>query len=480
MAPLQFAGRVELPRAAPETQGIPSAAVLDFLDATEQKISELHSFMLLRRGVVIAEGWWHPYSPERLHSLFSLSKSFTASAVGLAIAEGRLALDDRVLDFFPEEAPPRPDPNMANMRIRHLLSMSTGHDVDTTERLRGTPDGKFIRAFLHLPVEHEPGTHFAYNSAATYVLSAIIQRLSCLRLLDYLRPRLLDPLGIGQAAWEQSPEGIDFGGWGMSLATEDIARFGQLCLQGGAWQGRKLLPPGWVELASAKHISNGSNPESDWEQGYGFQFWRSRHDSYRGDGAFGQNCLILPEQEAVVATTAATDDHQGILNLVWEILLPAMASRPLPADPAAEARLRRRLAELALLPPAGQAAPAIRSGAYRLQPNRRGLEEIRFDFGARPWILGLTAFGLEQALAVGDGAWEAGSLASLEGVRPVVSAGAWLDEHTFELVIRYIETPFVETFLATFDESVLTISGRVNVAIWGEKEYPSARGVLKE
>ena len=210
-----------LPRCAPEAQGVSSSAIHGFVEAVEKQISELHSFMLLRHGAVVAEGWWSPYGPDRPHMLFSLSKSFTSTAIGLAVAEGRLSVEDRVLSFFPDDAPARISRNLDAMQVRHLLSMSTGHAEDTTGYMHKRRDGNWIRAFLARPVQHKPGTFFLYNTGATYMLSAIIQKVTGLTLLDYLQPRLFEPLGIQNPTWEMSPQGINTGGYGLSITTED-------------------------------------------------------------------------------------------------------------------------------------------------------------------------------------------------------------------------------------------------------------------
>ena len=294
-----------LPRSAPESQGIASAAIQDFVTAVEQNIQSLHSFMLLRHGTVIAEGWWHPYRPEAPHVLFSLSKSFTSTAVGLAVADGLLSVEDPLLKFFPQEAPQKIDPNLAAMQVRHLLTMTTGHHEDTTERIMRASNP--LKAFLGLPVEHEPGTYFVYNSGASFMLSAIVQKLTGQTLLEYLTPRLFEPLGITGATWDSHPNGVNFGGWGLNIKTEDIARFGQLYLQKGQWQGRQLIPAAWVAAATAKQVPNDPDENPDWEQGYGYQFWRCQPAAmYRGDGAFGQFCVVMPEQDC------RTGDHCGI------------------------------------------------------------------------------------------------------------------------------------------------------------------------
>src|SRR5450432_327398 len=344
----------QLPRSSPQAQGIPSASIQAFIDAAE-KSGELHSFMLLRHGYVVAEGWWSPYAADRPHLLNSLSKSFTSTAIGLAVAEGRLSVSDPVLSFFPEYRKSPVSENLAAMQVRHLLTMSTGHAEDTSTFMRNRADGKWIAEFFAQPVTFLPGTHFLYNSGATYMLSAIIQTLTGLRLLDYLQPRLLEPLGIKNASTAMSPEGIHTGGWGMSVKTEDIARFGQLYLQKGLWHGQRLVSEAWVADATSAQVSNVGNPNIDWEQGYGYQFWRCRHGAYRGDGASGQYCIVMPEQDTVVAITAGVKDMQMVLDLVWDYLLPALASNlPLPVDNEAQETLTRKLSNLKLEPPAGQ------------------------------------------------------------------------------------------------------------------------------
>ena len=262
---------VFFPRTSPESQGVSSAAVLTLVEALDQ-VDAMNSFMLVRHGQVIAEGWWTPYSAQDNHELYSLSKSFTSTAVGMAVAEGKLSIDDEVLKFFPEDAPANPSANLKAMRVRDLLTMSAGHQ----DEVPTAADKISAKAFLTNAVPHKPGTHFKYNTPATFMCSAIVQKLTGQTVAEYLKPRLFEPLGITQPIWNSNWQGISLGGYGLSVRTEDIARFGQLYLQKGSWQGRQLVPKDWVELATSKQVSNGSNPKSDWDQGYGFQFWRCR------------------------------------------------------------------------------------------------------------------------------------------------------------------------------------------------------------
>jgi CubicO group peptidase (beta-lactamase class C family) len=247
-----------------------------------------------------------------------------------------------VLKFFPDDAPAAPSDNLKAMHVKDLLTMSCGHQTEPKFK----KDEPWVKTFLAHPVEHAPGTHFLYNSSGTYTCSAIVQKVTGMTVLDYLKPRLFEPMGIESPQWSMSPQGISAGGWGLFLRTEDIAKFGQLYLQKGQWNGKQLVPAAWVEQATSKQVSNGTDPAKDWTQGYGFQFWRCRHNAFRGDGAFGQFCVVLPEQDAVVAITADTKDMQGELNVVWDHLLPAIQKEALPPNPDAEAKLKAALTNL--------------------------------------------------------------------------------------------------------------------------------------
>jgi CubicO group peptidase (beta-lactamase class C family) len=436
-----------LPRSSPEAQGVPSAAVLSFIDAAD-RVDFVNSFMLLRHGQVIAEGWWAPYDADSPHSLYSLSKSFTSTAVGMAVAEGKLSLDDEVLNFFPDEAPAEPSRNLRAMRVRDLLRMNTGQQTEPPR----PADQSWVRSFLAHPVPFKPGTHFLYNTSATYMLSAIVQKATGQTLLDYLTPRLFEPLGIERPTWEASPQGVSAGGYGLSLHTEDIAKFGQLYLRKGQWGGKQLVPGSWVEAATALQTSNGSNPDSDWDQGYGYQFWRCRHGAYRGDGAFGQFCAVLPEQDAVVVITSGVKDMQAVLNLVWDKLLPAMKPAALAADERALEALRLRLKGLTLRPQEGSAsAPSsakVWGRKYEFPANDQKLESVTLEDGGKDGAVTLVARsnGAEQRIVCGRGAWRKGDGAwGRLSTQPVAVSGAWTGDDTFAAKLCFYETPFIYT-----------------------------------
>lgn len=472
----------QLQRSTPEAQGIASQTILDFVEALETALPEgLHSLMLVRHGSVVAEGWWRPYAPQYPHELFSLSKSFTSTAVGLAVAEGRLFLDDPVLSFFEDEAPQKVSKNLAAMQVRHLLSMSTGHAKDTTEHLFRQHDGNWAKAFLKLPVKYKPGTHFLYNTGASYMLSAIVQRVTGLTLMDYLQPRLFEPLRIEGAKWETCPRGVNTGGFGLSVKTEDIAKFGQLYLQKGLWEGRRILPETWVDEATAFHIDNAPNVALDWTQGYGYQFWRCQPKNvYRADGAFGQFCVVLPDQDAVLAITAGTGDMQGILNLAWKHLLPALGTAPLSEAPAAQATLTRKLSELALLPAQGQATSPAEPLArkYKFAANEMRLASVSFARTADGSLIVLRGARGKHQILCGHRQWLTGKTTFLgETARPVAASGAWTALDTYTIKLCFYEQVTCATLTFRFAEKQMTFDCKINVS-FGPTEWPQLTGEI--
>lgn len=467
----------------PESLGISSQAILNFIEAAEkERKDELHSFVLLRHGQIAAQGWWNPYNPDSPHMLFSLSKSFTSTAIGIAQAEGLLNINDKVTSFFPDETPKEPSTNLQAMRIRDLITMNTGHNDDATDRMRQDTTS-WVKGFLSLPVEHKPGTHFVYNSAATYMLSAIIQKTTGKTLLDYLTPRLFEPLGIQHPTWDSSPSGINIGGWGLKVRTKDIANLGQLYLQKGMWQGKQLIPAAWVEEATTKQTSNGSSPDSDWEQGYGYQFWRCRHDLYRGDGAFGQYCIVFPKQDAVLAITSGTTDMGAIMNLVWDHLLPALSDKPVEENKKAFIALQDKLSNLNLSAikgePVSPLVKTISNQPYTMQPNQEGITEMTFDWKTKTPSIMFAVKDKSFSIPIGNGTLKNGTYLLPTGESaPVASSGAWISPDTLQVRTYLYETPFYFTFKIAFNKNDVTIVQTKNVS-FGPATATEMKGTKK-
>ena len=490
-APQKLVGK-KLPHSTPEAEGVSSAGILAFLDAMAVNKHELHSFMLVRHGRVIAEGWWSPYGPQFNHTMYSMSKSFTSTAVGFAVAEGKLSVDDKVMSFFPDDLPAQQSEYLASLRVKHLLSMAAGHAKDPTFEM--VKSENWVKAFLAWPMMNVPGSTFVYNSGATYMCSAIVQKVTGKKIVDYLRPRLFEPLGIEGATWEVCPRGVNTGGWGLNIRTEGLAKFGQLYLQKGAWNGRQILPAKWIEDATTFKIQqplpakpSRPNSESDWLQGYCYQFWRSRHNAFRGDGAFGQFTIVMPDQDAVLAITSESKGMQGELDLVWEHLLPAMKEKALPADPASHDRLKQTLASLALTQPKGEAlsfmAARVSGKTFKIEENELGLTSVAFAFKKDAASLTFRDAKSTHPIICGIEKWQRGETA-LPGTPPrlisggapkpgtkhkVAASGTWKDENTFEMMWRYCEKPHHDVVTCRFDGDKVQISFMNSMAAMAAK-----------
>lgn len=431
-----------LPRSSPAAQGVDALGLLGLLDAVQRAGHDLHSLMVVRHGHVVAEGWWAPFRPGAVHLLYSLSKSFTSSAIGLAEGERLLSLDDRIVSFFPDQAPVG-SPAL-EVTVRDLLVMASGHDQDTWSTIGPGPD--IVRSFLAMPINERPGKFFCYNQGCTYVLSSILRKLTGGRLVDYLQPRLFGPLGIDQAYWLQTREGTDQGFSGLHVVTESIAKLGQLYLQKGNWEGRQLLAQSYVSQATSKQVStehHSVNP--DWQQGYGFQFWMCRNGAYRGDGALGQFCVVVPDADAVVVCTAQVEQMQAQLDLFWEHVLPAMAA-PFKVDHGAEAELASRLSRLSTAVVGTQARAQAGSFTFTRSgeraPYTAGLELLRVRGPGTNVVVDLVVRGSSHSFALHPGSWAYGDLPGLCGpLSAVALSGGWTSGTQLQVDVVWLALP---------------------------------------
>ncbi|MFC4060474.1 serine hydrolase domain-containing protein [Planomonospora corallina] len=429
--------RALLPRSAPAASGLSSLAIAALLDRLEARSAECHSIMVVHRGHVVAEGWWAPYSAGRPHLLYSLTKSFTSVAVGLAIADGLLSPDDRVVDVLPDHVPADVPEQGRRLTVHHLLSMTTGHRTDSLDEAWRLEPGDLVKGFLRVPFPEPEGTRHAYDNSTTFVLARMVERVTGRGLPELLDERLFAPMGVDHAEWDRVASGAAFGFHGLHLTTEAVAAFGELLLRGGVWGGRRLVPRGWVELATGRHIETlqveGWSDNPDVLCGYGYQFWMSRH-GYRGEGAFGQLCVVVPSHDLVVAMTCAIEGSEAVLDPLWECLLPGVGHAASTRD---DEILAERLRRLSLAPVPGSAAPG-RSAEAELDSSPEGSAlpggtTVTVDPVDGGWLLRL---GPSLTVEAGHGGWRESSPLG----RPVVAAGAWQDG-TFVADLYVITTP---------------------------------------
>ena len=485
----------EMEPATPESQGVDSQGILDFLDAAEStfdgvKEGRLHGFVIVRHGKVIAEGSWKPFDTlNETHMLYSHSKSFTSTAIGFLVDDGKLDLDERVADIFPDDLPENPAEGIREIRVRDLLTMNVGsylnHDVPKYPNWR--------KRFFERKLDLKPGTGFKYDSDATYMLACIVERRTGKKLMDFLEERLFSKIGIEKAWSTTSPQGIACGGWGMNMTTRELARFGQLYLQKGYWNGENIISPYWVALATARHSWSGwqyvgaqkLGAGGDWVQGYGFQFWRCTHNAFRADGAAGQYTIVMPDQDAVVSINAGLSDMQKELDLVWNHLLPAMKDGVLPENEKKLAELRGRIAALAIPTVAGNREQGIGNGEkgigngeelygdYAIEENRRGIKAVRIRKDGDGWKLKFYARCWPLECPVGYNEWKQGALnfdpddfeglGTLQWTKETAASAAFDDDGALKCRIYMTGTTHYLDFKFFMKDGVPTVEGK----LWG-------------
>jgi CubicO group peptidase (beta-lactamase class C family) len=458
----------DLPRSRAADQNTDPAAVMAFVDQIDADPAiELHSLMVLRHGHVVAEGWWAPHTDDRARQLYSLSKSFTSTAVAFALQEGLFGLDDTVVSHFPEFADDITDRRSRSITLRHLAIMASGHDREMWHEATALDPQHPVRGFLMVPPDEPPGTLFAYSQPCTYTLASIIQRAAGTTLTEYLRPRLFDPLGIGDVGWQTwSPGGPELGFSGLFARTEDVAKLGLLYLRRGRWGDTQLIPESWVSQATRRQIATPDEGRENWSQGYGFQLWMSRH-GYRGDGAFGQFCVVLPEQDAVVGITAGTRAMQGVLDHVWNHLLPGLGTETPDAGPQSD--LDQRLQGLSLPPfvakPGPRRAEDSVDGPYSVEravedPETALLTTIELQRRGQHREVTVTERGNALTFPVGEADWLTSVPRDQHGNPIAVSASAgWLDDDTLRVEAIFLESPHRI-------DITCTLASRTATAIW--------------
>lgn len=453
-------------RSAPEKQGVDPRAILSFLDKVAAANLELHSFMLWRHGHVVAEGWWWPYRADRPHMMHSLTKSVAVCGVGLALAEGRFGIDDKVISFFKDELPAKVDDKLAAMSVRDLLTMQTGHAEEISGSVWRQITTSWVAEFFKVPVVHQPGTTFVYTSAASFMLSAIVTRTTGQRLRDYLEPRLFKPLGINDLRWDVAPGGINPGGNGLSWRTADSLKLGALHAQKGQWRGKQILPAKWIEAATRPQIAS---------REYGYQWWMGPGKSYYALGLFTQVSIVLPEHDAVLAITSAIDGSKNLLPIVWKHFPAAFDGAK--ASPADAATLGARTAELRLLPAmsptSSPVAERISGRTFSVDTNEDEVQSVRFDYTTDRCVFRLRDARGEHTITAGLRDWIEGDTSmtgnklhhqyQLDSMR-VVAAGRWQDAQTFEMTWQFVESAFRDRVVCHFDDGGgMTLDRSVNV-----------------
>ena len=477
--------RKEFMRVTPESVGIDSGDIEWLLDRLESGFTEPHGLMIMRHGKICAEGWWNPYAPGIRHGLQSHSKTYAATAIGIAYTEGIVKLDERIIDIFPEHAPEQPSENLKKLTVHDVLCMGCGMD----EMPMATEH--WIRDFLHTPVNHTPGTTYMYNSVGSSILSAIIVKKTGMSMHEYLKPRLYDKIGIfsDNHRWMKMPDGCEVGGGGLFATTEDNLRLMKLYADGGVWEGERILDDEYVKRATTLQNESATEAKNnplakDNFVGYGYQIWMCRPTGvYRADGAMGQFTIVVPDKDMIIAITEnASGAHwaQTTLDVMWEFL-ERIENHPAKEENTEKSEcLKNRMGRLALpnpkCAPYSPIAANIEGRQWRVIDGDFYMEDVGvaqhmsgcelpqpidvfcFHFTSDEIVMDWENREEKERLVIAtDGSRRHNTLPG-RLISQVLLSGAWISENKLEVKARYIETCKEETLLFTFEEKKLKIT----------------------
>jgi len=461
----------DLPRSAPAAQGLNTQAVTRFVDsllAVPQ--TDVHHVMVVRHGHVVAEVHPAPFRADDAHTLYSASKTFVALAVGLAIDDNRLRLDDRVAAIMHDHLPDTVSAALAQMTVANLLTMSSG--IDPSWNMRNNTD-RWLDTWLAYPVK-EPGGHLLYDSMATYMLSAIVQRVMGKTVLQLLEQRLFAHMHITEVDWELSPEGICTGGWGLRMQAESLAKVGMLMLQRGQWEGRQLVPGHWIDQMTQRHINydnaDGQAP-TDGNRGYGYQLWRCKWPTaYRMDGAFGQYVVVDPASDMVVVILGMSRRGHDELACIWRQLMPGV-DRP-DTDGKALKRLQASCSRASLPLPMGKSrSPHLASADFKLQQGADGIDLIKvYQEGKLMTMRIYYGDSHVETIAMDAGRWAyshlsgeppytIGARSRFDGLRHnyvAAAAYAWTTPTTLTVNLHYVN--WISTTTLVLDTTAATVT----------------------
>lgn len=456
-----------LPRNRPEARGVDPRAILAFLDEVQAAGLELHSFLLARGGDVIAECWWSPYRPDRPHMMHSLTKSVAVTGVALALQERLFGIDDKVISFFPDELPAHVSDNLAAMTVRDLLTMRAGHDAEISGSVWRQIRTSWVAEFFKVPVPLKPGTKFVYSSAVSFMLSAIVTKVTGQTLRAYMEPRLFEPLGITGLSWDVGPGGINPGGNGLTWKTADALKLGMLYARNGRWNGMQILSPEWVREASRPQVAEGE---------YGYQWWIGPNGAYYALGLFTQMSIVFPRHDAVLALTSAIDGSEHLTQLVWKYFPAAFGTGSRPRDDAAYAAFTARSTSLSVQPElsvgTSPTASRISGRRFRAAANAEGIEDFSFTFSDDHCRFTMRDGRGEHAVEVGVGRWIEGRTSMTgnklhhqyqPGSMLVVAGGQWITPDSFEMTWQFAETAFRDTVVCRFVDDHMSFDRSVNV-----------------
>lgn len=469
---------------SPESVGIPSSAVLNFIERIDREQTCMHGFLLLRKGQIAAEGYWSPYSRSSMHRMYSVSKSFVSLAIGLMVDEGKISLDDQVIKFFEDTSPHNIHPYVSQTTIRDLLMMAAPH----------TEHNEWVSDFFGKKPSHPPGTIFSYDTSATVILNTIVEMKSGVPFLEYMRGRLLDPIGFSKDAWcIETPDGTSYGGSGVICNLRDMAKLAYVCMNKGRWNDLQLISEQYINAATSKQIDNSILGN----YGYGYQIWMEKDNGFSFRGMGSQLAYCFPDKDLIFACIADTQGAgptgTGIDQAFREEIFSKIEDSPLPYDAETNIILDNKITNLKILPQQGKPTSALEQKIngkwYHLNENPMGISKMRFIINGDEGRWEYENASGEHQLPFGIGKklhgafpqknyyWE--RIGTISGrCYDCLSSAAWVEEHKLNMLV-YITDIYLGTLKMSFSfkENEISIY-MTKVAEWFLDEYTGFAGGL--
>lgn len=429
----------------PEKAGIPSEAILNFIKQLENNSVNIHSFLMMREDEIFAEGYWSPFNKDFQHRMYSAGKSFTSVAIGLLQEEGKLNITDYICDYFPEKMPKDGVHDyIKKTTIKDMLTMRTAHNK-STYKVENNDD--WVGSFFKIKPSHYPGTIFSYDTSATLVLSALVERLSGKSLMDYLREKVLDYIDFSkEAKFLPDPMGISQGGSGLICTMRDLAKFAYVCMNDGCYKGKQLIPKEYIHEATKKQVDTFIQPVIDEQQGYGFQFWRSRYNGFTLYGMGGQLAVCLPQYKVILVTTADTQGNptglQNIYDAFWQQVYPYIMEnrKALSENTISYNKLEDKINNLSIKPIQGDITSAycdkINGNKYILEDNSMELKYIKITFNNTDGLVEFENTNGEFKIPFTLGKIKQIELKAFK--YPMLISGAWKSENILSLQVNLI------------------------------------------
>lgn len=476
------------PAISPEALGIPSSSIQSFIDRINKEQICMHGFLLLRKGQIVAEGYWGPYSKSSMHRMYSISKSFVSLAIGLMVDEGKINLDDKVIKFFEDKLPAQVHPYLEQSTIRDLLMMATPHEKTTYTK----DDSDWVDTFFNTEPSHPSGSIFSYNTAATVVLNTIVERVSGLPFLEYMREGLLDPIGFSKDSWcIKTPEGTSWGGSGVLCTLEDMAKLAYVTMNKGRWNDNQLISEAYIKEATSKQIDN--SIEGDF--GYGYQIWIEENKGFSFRGMGSQFAFCFPEEDLIFACVSDTQGEspkdKAVPQVFYQEIFSKISDTPLPDDPETNKILNEKIGNLEILPQRGELTSSFEEKVsakwYELSENPMGIEKMRLTFEKDACIWEYKNLSGHHQLKLGmgkkisqvfpDEGYFGEKIGTPQGKGyDCLASAAWVEEHKLDVLI-YITDDYLGSLRVSFsfknDEIAIYM---VKAAEWFLDEYMGIAG----